>query len=122
VRDCKGKGTRAEHRSIKVLESLGYRCTRAAASLGVVDIVAVGARDVKLIQVKCGGAYLSGAEREQLRALVVPPVVKVECWRWPDRARAPIVEVLPAGLTAPAFQKGANREWCHLADRTARTE
>ena len=37
---------------LTVLEAAGYRCTRSAASLGEWDIVAIGSRDVALIQVK----------------------------------------------------------------------
>ena len=48
----KRKGTRNEHRSMALLEALGYASTRAAASLGAWDIVAIGATDVVLVQVK----------------------------------------------------------------------
>jgi hypothetical protein len=41
----KRKGTNREHRSIALLEAAGYRCTRAAASLGVWDVVAIGSQD-----------------------------------------------------------------------------
>ena len=33
--NTKAKGNRNEHRSIALLEAAGYRCTRAAASLGI---------------------------------------------------------------------------------------
>src|SRR5262249_55596678 len=48
----KAKGSRNEHRSMAILEATGYRCTRAPASLGVFDIVAIGSVDVLLLQVK----------------------------------------------------------------------
>ena len=32
--NCKGKGTRNEHRSIAILEAAGYRCTRSGGELG----------------------------------------------------------------------------------------
>jgi Holliday junction resolvase len=48
----KAKGTRNEHRSIRLLEAAGYRCTRSGASLGVFDIIGVGSIDVVLVQVK----------------------------------------------------------------------
>ena len=57
VRDCKAKGAKAERRTMQVLERAGYVCTRAGASLGVVDVIAVGPHDVRLIQVKSGGEY-----------------------------------------------------------------
>jgi len=44
--NAKAKGSRNEHKSIKLLEAAGYRCTRAAASLGIFDIVAIGADEL----------------------------------------------------------------------------
>jgi Holliday junction resolvase len=49
---AKAKGARNEHRSIKLLESAGYRCTRSASSLGEWDIVAIGSTDAVLVQCK----------------------------------------------------------------------
>jgi Holliday junction resolvase len=43
--NAKAKGTRNEHRSMRLLEAAGYRCTRSAASLGEWDIVGIGSRD-----------------------------------------------------------------------------
>ncbi len=40
--NCKAKGTRAELRAMRILEAAGYVCTRASASLGLFDIVAIG--------------------------------------------------------------------------------
>lgn len=77
---------------MRILEAAGYVCTRAGGSLGLFDVIAVGPHDVRLLQVKCGGAYLSGVEREQITALVVPANVLREAWRFPDRARDPIIE------------------------------
>ena len=34
LKNRKAKGTRNEHRSIRLLEAAGYACTHAAASLG----------------------------------------------------------------------------------------
>ena len=48
----KAKGSRNEHRSMQLLEATGYRCTRAAASLGAFDIISIGSKDVVLVQVK----------------------------------------------------------------------
>jgi hypothetical protein len=79
---------------MRILEAAGYVCTRAGASLGLFDVVAVGAADVRLVQVKAGTKYLSAIEREQITALVVPANVSRECWRFPDRARAPLIERL----------------------------
>jgi Holliday junction resolvase len=91
--DAKRKGTRAEHRAMRILESAGYICTRAGASLGLFDVIAIGPNDVRL-QVKAGTKYLSGTEREQIQALAVPPAVSKECWIFRDRARVPLIERL----------------------------
>lgn len=92
--NTKRKGTRAEHRAMKLLEACGYVCTRASASLGLFDVVAVGATDVRLVQVKAGTKYASAIEREAITALRVPANVTREIWRFPDRCRAPRIEVL----------------------------
>lgn len=92
--NAKRKGTRAEHRAIRILEAAGYVCTRASASLGLFDVVAIGPADVRLVQVKSGTKYLSAVEREAIAALRVAPNVTRECWRFPDRARVPVIEVL----------------------------
>lgn len=58
--NSKAKGARAERRAMRLLEAAGYCCTKAGGSLGLFDVIAVGARDVRLVQVKSGGEYLSG--------------------------------------------------------------
>jgi Holliday junction resolvase len=92
--NAKAKGSRAERRAIALLEAAGYICTKAAGSLGLFDVIGVGPQDVRLIQVKSGGEYLSGVEREQIRLLTVPANVSRECWRFPDRCREPLIERL----------------------------
>lgn len=92
--NAKAKGGRAERRAIVILEAAGYVCTKAGGSLGLFDVIAIGPQDVRCIQVKAGGKYLSGDERGQIRALVVPANVSRECWRFPDRCRAPRIERL----------------------------
>jgi Holliday junction resolvase len=90
----KRKGTRAEHRAMRILEAAGYLVIRAGASLGPFDLVALGAKDIRCVQVKAGGARLSGVEREAIRVLELPAIVSRECWRFPDYARAPLIERL----------------------------
>lgn len=96
IKNAKRKGSRAEHRCMRILEDAGYRCTRAAASLGLVDVIAVGPTGTRCVQVKAGTKYLSGVEREQLTewARTLPPTTSVELWRFPDRCHQPITEVL----------------------------
>ena len=46
------------------------------------------------LTVKSGGAHLSGIEREQMQALIVPANVTRESWRFPDRCHNPLIERL----------------------------
>ena len=94
----KRKGTRAEHRAMRILEAAGYLCTRAGGSLGPFDVIAIGARDVRAIQVKAGTARLTGLERETILGLAVPDNCSRECWRFPDRCREPLIERLEGRL------------------------
>lgn len=48
--NTKRKGSRNEHRSMALLEANGYAVTRAAASLGVFDLVAIGSTDIVLYE------------------------------------------------------------------------
>src|SRR5262245_52512456 len=90
--NTKAKGSRAERRAIRLLEAAGYCCTRAGASLGVFDVLALGAHDIKAIQVKAGTTYCSASERERLQLLPVPPNCSKKIWRFPDRCRTPFIE------------------------------
>lgn len=89
--NSKAKGNRNEHRTMKLLEALGYRCTRAAASLGVFDVVGVGTNDFVLVQVK-SNEWPRSDEMEQLREFVCPPNGKKLIHRWRDRVRMPDVK------------------------------
>lgn len=88
--NAKRKGTRNEHRSIALLEAAGYRCTRAAASLGVWDIIAIGSADVVLCQVKTN-AWPGSVEMEMLKAFSAPPNARKLVHRWRNRQRLPDV-------------------------------
>ena len=87
------KGSRAEHRSMAVLESSGYRCTRSAASRGCWDIVGISAADVVLVQVKCTN-WPGSVEMEALREFVAPLGVRKLIHRWRARMRLPDVKVV----------------------------
>ena len=91
--NAKGKGTRNEHRSIRLLESAGYQCTRAAASLGAWDIVGIGSTDVVLVQVKTRD-WPGSAEMETLTGFPCPPNCKRIVHRWRDRQKLPDVREL----------------------------
>jgi Holliday junction resolvase len=90
--NTKAKGSRAERRAVKILEAAGYLCTKAGGSLGVFDVIAIGSLDVRCLQVKSGGEYLSGVEREQIEELRLPRNCSREVWRFPDRCRDPLIE------------------------------
>jgi Holliday junction resolvase len=92
--NTKAKGARAERRAMRLLEALGYTCTRAGASLGLFDVIAIGPNDVRLVQVKAGGMYCSSVEREQITLFAVPANCTREIWRFPDRCRDPLIERL----------------------------
>lgn len=92
--NAKAKGSRAERRAMHILEAAGYLCTKAGGSLGLFDVIAIGPHDVRCLQVKSGGAYLSGIEREQIQQLLVPAMCSKESWRFPDRAKDPLIERL----------------------------
>jgi len=67
MRNAKAKGRRNESRSRKLLEASGYAVTRAAASLGMWDLVGVSATDALLVQVKTRD-WFGTAEMETLQA------------------------------------------------------
>lgn len=91
--NAKRKGTRNEHRTMRRLELLGYSCTRAAASLGAWDVIAIGPDKIRLVQVKTN-RWPGKIEMERLRSFRVPPNVAKEVWRWDDYAHSPKVKLL----------------------------
>lgn len=86
--NSKRKGTKNEHRSMSLLEATGYRCTRAAASLGAWDIIGISATDVILLQVKTRD-WPGSAEMETLHDFPCPPHCRKLVHRWRDRQRMP---------------------------------
>ena len=86
-------GTRNEHRSMRILEAAGYRCTRSAASLGDWDIVAIGTTDVVLVQCKTRD-WPGAMEMRALQDYAVPENVRKIVHRWRKRARLPDVREL----------------------------
>ena len=89
--NAKAKGSRNEHRTMKLLEAAGYSCTRAAASLGVWDVVGVGSTDVVLVQVKTRD-WPSSVEMETLKNFTAAPGCRKLIHRWRDRQRLPDVK------------------------------
>lgn len=88
--NAKAKGTRNEHRSIRLLEAAGYACTRSGASLGVFDIIGIGSTDVVLVQVKTRD-WPGTVENEAIRLFPAPQNARKLVHRWRDGQRTPDV-------------------------------
>ena len=91
--NCKRKGSKNEHRSIRLLEAAGYACTRAAASLGAWDIIGIGSTDFVAVQVKTRD-WPGAAEMETLKLFPVPPNCRKLVHRYRDGVRLPDVKEL----------------------------
>jgi len=91
IKNAKAKGRRNEYRSIRLLESAGYCCTRAAASLGVFDIVGIGSTDFILCQVKTR-VWPSRKEMEDIYSFRCPPNCRKIVHRWHDWQKLPDVK------------------------------
>jgi len=91
--NAKRKGAKNEHRSMELLEASGYNCTRAAASLGVFDIVGIGPSDIVLVQTKSND-WPGSVEMEAIRNFPCPQLCKKLIHRWRDRQHTPDVRVV----------------------------
>ena len=89
----KAKGARTERKAKKILESAGYFVIKAGASLGEWDLVAIGKKQCRLIQVKTNRRP-GRVEMEQMREFKSPNYATKELWVWKDYAREPIIEEL----------------------------
>ncbi len=67
LKNAKAKGTKNEHKTIRLFEAAGYACMRAGASLGVFDVICVGSQDIVLVQCKTN-RWASPAECEKVTA------------------------------------------------------
>src|SRR5262245_1917372 len=96
------KGVRAEKKSRAWLEERGYFVVEARGSHGACDLVALGARDVQIVQVKAGRKLTPAARHEIKTAMLkvrIPSCHAGEIGNrvihyWPDYSREPIVEVI----------------------------
>lgn len=89
--NCKAKGNRNEYKSIRLLEAAGYACTRAAASLGVFDVIGICKTDVVLVQVK-SNEWPRSLEMEAIKEFAAPPNTRKLIHRWRDRRSRPGVK------------------------------
>lgn len=95
LKNARAKGGRRELLCQHQLEQAGYLCTKAAASLGVFDIVASNRLGTRYIQVK-SNCWPRPAEREEMaRAkLNLPENSTAECWRYNDNNTTPMIRHL----------------------------
>jgi len=89
--NTKRKGSRNERRSRRLLEAAGYAVTRAAASLGVFDLIGISRSDVVLVQVKTRN-WPGAIEMEAIRLFPAPANCRKLIHRWRDRVRLPDVK------------------------------
>ncbi len=85
------RGRAKEYRVMRALEKLGYRCLRSAGSHGAWDVVAIGPRDTRLIQVKLNCKPTPDEERE-IRSFIVSSGVSKELWIFRTGVRAPEIQ------------------------------
>jgi len=89
--NAKRKGSRNEHKAIRILEAAGYHCTRAAGSLGMFDIVAISKQGLRLIQIK-SNRNAPPIEREAIEEFSgIPANATKEIWIFEDYGRRPII-------------------------------
>lgn len=82
--NTKLKGSRAERECMRINEEAGFACTRAAASLGLFDVICIGPTSNKLIQIKCN-RWPGTDEMERIQAFRCNPINSKEVWRRDDR-------------------------------------
>ncbi len=88
LKNAKAKGSKNERRSIAILEADGYVCTKAGGSLGIWDVIAIGADSIVLCQVKTN-AWPGSVEMDCLRRFRCPANARKVVHRWRDRQRLP---------------------------------
>lgn len=89
--NCKAKGNRRERQTRALLEDAGYSVTKAGASLGVFDLIAIGADNIILVQVK-SNRWPGSEELAEIRAFVCPVAVCIKrVYRWRDGCTEPDV-------------------------------
>ena len=74
----------------RLLEASGYVCTKAAASLGLFDVIGIGPTDFVAVQVKTRD-WPGSEEMESLREFRCPVNCKRIIHRWRDFQREPDV-------------------------------
>lgn len=90
---AKAKGARQERKARRILEAAGYYVVKSGGSLGMFDLVALGPRDVRLIQVK-SNRRPGPVEREAIEQFLCPAYARKEVWVFHDYARTPTIECI----------------------------
>jgi Holliday junction resolvase len=88
LKNGKRKGSRNEHKTMRLYEQMGYHCIRSAASAGLFDVIAVNHVETVCIQVK-SSEWPSSLEMEQLQMFKTHPRCRVVVHRWRDREKLP---------------------------------
>jgi hypothetical protein len=91
--NAKRKGTRNEHKSMRIFEAAGYTCMKAGGSLGVFDFICIGRQDIVLCQVK-SNVWPRPEEMESIKMFVAPSNARKLVHRWRDYQRLPDVREL----------------------------
>lgn len=79
------RGYAAERRAVEELVREGYFAVRSAGSKGPFDIIAFGADDVRLIQVKRGSVAGGTLEEARRRLREIQGPFRKELWVWVKR-------------------------------------
>jgi len=85
------KGAKQERRCKKQLEDIGYMVIKSGASLGLFDLIALGKKQCRLIQVKSN--YANPATKEALELFDAPTYCTKELWIYKDRIKKPIITI-----------------------------
>jgi hypothetical protein len=94
----KAKGTRNEHKAMRILQAAGYHTTRAAGSFGMFDVIAITAQGLRVIQVKTN-RDASPLEREGIALFDgLPANATKEVWIFKDYAREPVIKIIGGKL------------------------
>lgn len=88
---AKAKGARRERKARRILEAAGYYVVKSGGSLGMFDLVALGPKDVRLIQVK-SNRRPGPVEQEALEQFPCPSYARKEIWVFYDYGRTPAIE------------------------------
>ena len=93
--NSKSKGSRQERKVKKMLERVGYVCTKSGGSLGAFDIIAESPLGVRHIQVK-SNRIPDPVEREGMVSMKrqLPANSTCEYWVFYDNQQEPRIEFL----------------------------